>query len=62
MSIFRPFFCTAVHSGITFDEFTEAVTKMKNNKAPGIDGLPVEFYKTFWDTLGRNLFEVGWNW
>ena len=24
---------------------------MKDNRAPGIDGIPVEFYKCFWDSL-----------
>ena len=24
---------------------------MKPNKAPGHDGLPSEFYKTFWDSI-----------
>ena len=31
---------------------------MGNGKAPGIDGLPVEFYKTFWDVLGIDLYSV----
>ena len=28
-------------------EITEAITSMKPNKAPGFDGLSVEFYKVF---------------
>lgn len=31
----------------TLQECAEAVNGMKNNKSPGIDGLPVEFYKMF---------------
>ena len=43
---------------LSFDEFSDAVTKMKNNKAPGLDGLPADFYKSFWDTIGHDLFDV----
>ena len=25
---------------------------MKKNKVPGLDGIPVEFYETFWDDIG----------
>ena len=35
---------------IAFGELSCAVTQLNNNKAPGINGLPAEFYKTF---LGR---------
>ena len=28
---------------------------MKENKSPGQDGLPVEFYKYFWDDI-KNVF------
>ena len=31
---------------------------MKNNKSPGLDGLPVEFYKTFFRFLGPIVFEA----
>ena len=29
---------------------------MKENKSPGQDGLPVEFYKYFWDDI-KNVFK-----
>ena len=32
---------------ITDDELTEALKLTKNNKSPGIDGIPYEFYKIF---------------
>jgi hypothetical protein len=35
-----------------------AVAGMPNNKSPGIDGLPVEFYKRFWHVLGDILLDV----
>ncbi len=31
---------------------------MENGKAPGIDGLPVDLYKSLWSTLGEDLMEV----
>ena len=39
----------------TLEECEIAVKEMKTNKSPGIDGLPNEFYKTFWKDLD-NLF------
>lgn len=30
---------------------------MPNNKAPGIDGLPIEVFKTFWSRLGPLYFD-----
>jgi len=32
---------------ITIEEYTNAILKMKLNKAPGLDGLSVEFYRIF---------------
>ncbi|CAM2100278.1 unnamed protein product [Caretta caretta] len=31
---------------------------MPSNKSPGMDGLTVEFYRTFWDILGPDLVTV----
>ena len=33
---------------ITLGECTSVVRSMANNKSPGCDGFPVEFYKMFW--------------
>ena len=30
---------------------------MKTNKSPGLDGLTVEFYRTFWDILSQLLID-----
>ena len=37
---------------ITIEELKRALLNTKNNKSPGLDGFPVEFFKTFWDELG----------
>ena len=31
---------------------------MENEKSPGIDGTPVEFYKTFYDVLENDLLQI----
>ena len=36
---------------ITGTECSDAVNEMKLNKSPELDGLSVEFYRTFWDKL-----------
>ncbi|KAJ8018421.1 hypothetical protein HOLleu_43604 [Holothuria leucospilota] len=45
-------------SPLTVDELWKAVAKMKGGKAPGSDGIPVEFYKRFWGTVGHDLRDV----
>ena len=32
-------------------EVSEALISMKNNKTPGIDGIPADFLKVFWRQL-----------
>ena len=36
---------------LTSDELPKALNEMPNNKSPGADGLPTEFYEHFWDIL-----------
>ena len=38
---------------ITYEELTKAAKNMKNNKSPGSDGFPAEFFKFFWKDLGH---------
>ncbi|XP_039601933.1 NACHT, LRR and PYD domains-containing protein 3-like [Polypterus senegalus] len=40
---------------LSLEELTSALGSLNQNKAPGIDGLPVEFYKSFWNILALAL-------
>jgi hypothetical protein len=42
----------------TLQECTDALFAMKNNKSQGLDGLPREFYKTFWSKLKKHFFST----
>ena len=44
-------------SDLFFDEVTKAVKSLANNKTPGPDGLPIEFYKVFWSDIGQLVFQ-----
>ncbi len=37
------------------EEVLSAIKSFKNNKSPGCDGLPKEFYVHFWDLLGEGF-------
>ncbi len=39
-------------------ELLNALKSMEGGKSPGIDGLPVEFFKEFWSELGDDLLSV----
>ena len=43
---------------ISMAEVIHALKKQKNNKSPGPDGIPVEFYKMYWHTVGEELLNV----
>ena len=38
-------------------ECENAIKLMKNNKSPGLDGLPAEFYKLFWNDINDYFYE-----
>ncbi|CAM2099613.1 unnamed protein product [Caretta caretta] len=38
---------------LTLAEFSDALRHMPTNKSPGMDGLTVEFYRVFWDSLAQ---------
>jgi hypothetical protein len=43
---------------LTFDECAKALSSMKDNKAPGCDGLPAEFYKKYFNVIGHQFVQV----
>ena len=43
---------------ITKDELHITIINTDTNKSPGIDGLPIEFYQTFWPILQTELEEI----
>ena len=43
---------------ITYEECEKAISKMKQNKSPGLDGITTEFYQAFCPTLGNLLVTV----
>ena len=43
---------------ITLSELAQALKTMKNNKTPGIDGFPSEFFKVFWCKLKIIIFRA----
>lgn len=43
---------------LTSSECKAALDHMKPDKSPGSDGLPAEFYRFFWETIGDDLVEV----
>ena len=43
---------------ITTEECVKALDTFDNGKSPGNDGIPVEFYKTFWYSVGLFMTEV----
>lgn len=42
----------------TLEELNKAILSFKRGKSPGPDGLPCEFYQTFWDILVPDLLVV----
>ena len=43
---------------ISLEDLTTALGQMASGRAPGLDGLPADFYKRFWGCLGADLWEV----
>ncbi|KAJ3614342.1 hypothetical protein NHX12_017916 [Muraenolepis orangiensis] len=43
---------------LTIQELQTALQGMQGRRAPGIDGLSVEFYKAYWDVLSNDLLDV----
>ena len=47
-----------VEKPIKYEEIEEALKQAENNKTPGLDGLPYEFYKATKDMIGEALVSV----
>ena len=43
---------------LTQEECCLAIKKFNNNKSPGTDGLPIEFYKIFWQDLKEIILKA----
>ena len=40
---------------ISIHEMEKAIQLMPNNKSPGLDGIPIEFYKKYWNLIGEEV-------
>lgn len=49
---------SALTDCLTLQELHRALMSLENGKSPGIDGLPVKLFKTFWPVLGVDLLVV----
>ncbi len=43
---------------LTLEELSIALKSLGKGKSPGIDGLPSEFFESFWDLIGPELLSV----
>ena len=45
-------------AALTLGELERALQGMQCGKAPGLDGIPVDFYKSFWPEVGEDLLAM----
>ena len=43
---------------LTKEEIKKAIPETDNNKTPGLDGIPYEFYKTHIEEIAENLPDI----
>jgi hypothetical protein len=43
---------------ITIEECVTAIKQMADNKSPGCDGLPAEFYRKFFNLFGESFVHI----
>jgi len=48
----------ALTQPISIEELWKAVSQGKHHKAPGIDGISLEFYKVQWDVIKTELLQI----
>ena len=42
----------------TVEEFDDVITLPKDGKTPGLDGLPIEFYRRFWCKIRSIYYDM----
>ena len=47
-----------LHVDVCFEELSEIIKKCDNNKSPGLDGLPYEFYNMVWPVIGEDFVKI----
>ena len=47
-----------MHADIKMEELDEILKTCKNNKSPGLDGLPYEFYRAVWPVIGNKMRDI----
>ena len=50
--------CTDIGGEINISELSTALKNTKNNKTPGIDGIPADFLKVFWSNLKIHILNA----
>ena len=50
--------CTDIGGEINISELSTALKNTKNNKTPGIDGIPADFLKVFWSKLKIDMLNT----
>lgn len=46
---------TEISGLLNMSELQKALRRMVSGTTPGINGIPVDFYKTFWSKIGDDL-------
>ncbi len=46
-----------ISGALNLGELHKAVQSMESGRVPGIDGIPVDFYKCFWEVIGEDLWK-----
>jgi mannosylglycoprotein endo-beta-mannosidase len=57
-SVESPPYAEELEKPITEYELLAAIRKGATNKAPGVDGLGIDFYKVNWEIIGPDLLEL----
>jgi hypothetical protein len=45
-------------SPFMMEEIKETMFQMEHNKAPSLDGFPIEFYQIFWEVIKKDLMTL----